>query len=953
MLCISSIVIGQNRIAYVDYWFNDDFNNKKTLPISSGQIDADNTVSLDISFPDDGNNRLGDYIHYQFKDGAGNYSSIQSRRMYANTTEGSAGIRVQYWFDAFEEKKEELMDYVLGKETTNEYFKNIDWPVQSDSIFYRFKTKYGTYTHVLYKAKNELFATDSLTYVEYWYDSKLITKDSIKLALTSQDSIVDVDIPFGDGKDTIFYRIKTARNTYSPVYRKLKTQLPLSDAQIVAIEYWFDEGKDSSTTVDVNPINNDIGYNIPIDFTKKRINYRFKSKSGNWSYVQSKDIGSMPRNDNYIVKAEYWVNDRYDLKIEKTGAQGDIYSDRKEITLKDTSSVIRVRYQDRFGNWSSIYTMDPKFDLNDTKAPQGTLMLNSVVEGTKVKLYWNSVENAELYQLYRNGKYLKSTENTNHPTTFLTYDFPTFETHNYQVYAKNFESTKYLSSNIRTETLVKPQVETEKECGDIRVMVRTEYNDPIKNVKIEFSHDNNAIISSTGQYRRSCVPFGTKGQVIVSKNGYTFSQHENYPSSYNIDKNGASVLFIGQPNESIASNNNFEYLKHEIITDEQGYTKAVKFYIKKIAEKRIEVTRFILEGKRGNNINILDVVPRFYEQYDKEGVTTITFEIDKYQNLESGQYTLNIKERRQSNYNNASNLPVKNSKIFDASLNFYAPKSKERILADLKSKLESYKWLKDHWTGNRKSLIDRMANEIISEAESKALEYSQKSSPFDKWSYIDKEILHTFDLIESERKGYDTIEDYWQSYGKIIGYVSGPLSFIEDYWNAGGKAIQAIKYLEKKIYATQLPYELDYIHFKFSLLRRRGNAIWPDKYYGYEHIDNLVEKVILVKFDDNLKVSQEYPLSEVGCPIKGDYVCYRYFGNSASGTIAKPGDELALKVILREGKVLYYPVNSDYYEWSSKNLGNNTFFNSIDFDLDSTDSKVFGDFPFMTKIRFK
>lgn len=87
-----TINFGENKINEYRYWFNDDFENKVSKPV----VDSESLFFLnkDINISNLVNNSLN-YIHIQFKDNSGSWSSVLTEEFLYETTLGSENFSVE------------------------------------------------------------------------------------------------------------------------------------------------------------------------------------------------------------------------------------------------------------------------------------------------------------------------------------------------------------------------------------------------------------------------------------------------------------------------------------------------------------------------------------------------------------------------------------------------------------------------------------------------------------------------------------------------------------------------------------------------------------------------------------------------------------------------------------------------------------------------------------------
>ncbi|MBV7439892.1 T9SS type A sorting domain-containing protein [Weeksellaceae bacterium TAE3-ERU29] len=365
MLCLSAQA--QEPITSCTYWLGDDFAHRTTVDVT---LNAEGEVELSIDFPDDGEHYIDQMVHLQFKNAAGEYSPILSRPVRGKKDDERLPISIEYWYKGKEDQKvTQPMETVYdGNSVVEQKEIAVPWDYTTDRrIYYRFKSKYNYITPIFSKSFKEFaHIKNKIVALEYWYNDAV--NELQRIEITPENDNVDISIPWNVNYKKVSYRFLNDAGIYSYVISKNLEQYSNIDNKITLLEYWYDDDITSKQSIVLDTQTGEIIESLPWQPGKRKISYRFQSKAGAWSPVITKNLEetNKPIEENRIVKAEYWFNDFFNHKIVKDiSAEESEYLDDHTFDLSNRNYLIHtinVRYQDKLGNWSPVYSMETQYD---------------------------------------------------------------------------------------------------------------------------------------------------------------------------------------------------------------------------------------------------------------------------------------------------------------------------------------------------------------------------------------------------------------------------------------------------------------------------------------------------------------------------------------------------------------------------------------------------------------
>ncbi|MCU0395623.1 MAG: hypothetical protein MUF29_06920 [Chitinophagaceae bacterium] len=227
---------------------------------------------------------------------------------------------------------------------------------------------------------------------EYWFnnafDGKVRQSLSGSPVLTLETQIpTDALIP---GLHSLHYRLYDDSSRYSLTQDHFFYKIPpaVSAGQLVAYEYWFDQGLSTHTTVAtasqaVVELNTQLNAETLLPGLHQ-VHIRFKDNHGLWSLPYSSPFYRMPAvgpTQRNIKGYQYWFDDQYSNNVTQLIAQSPVTT----ITLSENTlhlpaglHTLHVRVQDDGGFWSLPHTS------HFYRMPQQSVTGHSIVQAH----YW-------------------------------------------------------------------------------------------------------------------------------------------------------------------------------------------------------------------------------------------------------------------------------------------------------------------------------------------------------------------------------------------------------------------------------------------------------------------------------------------------------------------------------------------------------------------------------------
>ncbi len=299
---ISPVGNGNICIKSYEYWFDNNYSTKVTIPIMPVS-----TFTLNSDIPTTGLNNGLHSFHIRFKDKNDNWSSIISQffnKMQPTYNIPNNIIGYEYWFDS-------NYDSVISQSVSPQqiYTMNTDIPANSlsnglHSYHVRYKDNYGQWSSVVSQFFNKMQPTygdtNNIVNYEYWFDNNYNSKVIQAVSPQQIYSMIN-NIPadsLNNGLHSFHIRYKDTRGQWSSIVSQFFNKSGISIVPyntITAYRYWFDMDVLNMTTQYLtNPVNpyqlikNICTLNQAIG--NHTIHFQFKDSLQQWSSVLSHDF---------------------------------------------------------------------------------------------------------------------------------------------------------------------------------------------------------------------------------------------------------------------------------------------------------------------------------------------------------------------------------------------------------------------------------------------------------------------------------------------------------------------------------------------------------------------------------------------------------------------------------------------------------------------------------------
>ncbi len=366
----------QNNINAYQYWFGDDFDQATTTALTPGQ-----TVNLQTDI-DASHLTPGVHIFYiRFKDDNGLWSSPQAKFFYRLSSQSAATgdnkiVEYQYWFD---DDFDAAVNQTITASQNYQMLTDINASALTPGvhIFYiRYKDDRGQWSspvaQFFYKLADQAsVSTNGITRYQYWFDNGY--DNAINQTLASNKSfnlITDIDATaLNSGVHILYVRFQDERGQWSsPVaqffYKIAEPQGGLTENDVEAYQYWFDDNYNHANTVSVTKTQN-LMLLTDIDATNLNqgvhIFYmRFLDSRGQWSSTISQFIYKTPESlsiENKMITYRYWFNDDFTNAVENpiTPSQ-TFFTLQEQIDMSHLwkgEYTLHYQFKDTLGFWSS------------------------------------------------------------------------------------------------------------------------------------------------------------------------------------------------------------------------------------------------------------------------------------------------------------------------------------------------------------------------------------------------------------------------------------------------------------------------------------------------------------------------------------------------------------------------------------------------------------------------
>lgn len=431
--------IAQNNISNYQYWFDNDFSSQVYTTVTPTEnLELHAAISLET---------LSDGLHVfniRFRDEQERWSTTSSDFFYYNELSDNTIIAYQYWFDNN-----------LDTQTTESVSQTAQLQLQTSIAIdalkdglhlfsIRFKDDKGRWS----APQNQFFYYNQLTdsniiSYQYWFDNDLDTQATESVSPTGflqlQTAIVLESM--GDGLHLFSIRFKDNKGRWSVPQNQFFYYNRLTDSEIVAYQYWFDDAIENQTQVWVTPKRHlqftEIISISDIDLGLHLFSIRFKDTTGKWSVPVNQFIYKMnPVVDNTITGYRYWINDAFEnavyVPIDSPLEVLKLNEDINFPVLAVGDYTIHFQFKDLSDRWSivtsddftltTLSVIETNFEKSITAYPNPTkqsvyIDLSTVFNGTVLKVFdatgqllqQESYNNQQSFKLnlnaYSNGVY--------------------------------------------------------------------------------------------------------------------------------------------------------------------------------------------------------------------------------------------------------------------------------------------------------------------------------------------------------------------------------------------------------------------------------------------------------------------------------------------------------------------------------------------------------------------
>jgi hypothetical protein len=367
---LAVVCFAQTKVKQYEYWFDDSFSSKTSVPISPSTSFNLNTYVTTTGLP------VGLHtIQIRFQDEKDAWSSTTSQFFVKKPTEAtgmSKIVRYEYWFDNDDAKKEaqavtSTSDLSLATDVAAKLL-----PAGLHTFQIRFQDERGawssTTSQFFVKKPTEATGLPKIVRYEYWFDNDDAKKMTQPASSTSDFSLatnVTANL-LPAGLHTFQIRFQDERGAWSSTTSQFFVKKPTEATglpKIVKYEYWFDnedakkEAQTVTSTSDLSLATNVAAKLLPAGLHTFQI--RFQDERGAWSSTTSQffvkkptEVAGLPK----IVKYEYWFdNDDAKKEAQAVTSTSDL-SLATNVAAKLLPAglhTFQIRFQDERGAWSS------------------------------------------------------------------------------------------------------------------------------------------------------------------------------------------------------------------------------------------------------------------------------------------------------------------------------------------------------------------------------------------------------------------------------------------------------------------------------------------------------------------------------------------------------------------------------------------------------------------------
>jgi len=369
--------MAQNTISSYQYWFDNDFGTRTHTSVSpTVNLDLNTSISLET---------ISDGLHVfniRFKDTDDHWSTTSSDFFYYNDLTGNTINGYQYWFD-----NDYSSNILTSISTTDKLELNTAIPLETlTNGLHSFNIRFRDDRNRWSISSNDFFyyhelITNNINSYQYWFDNDY-SKETTEVVSPNGKLILNTSISLEtitDGLHLFTIQFKDDKGTWSIPQNQYFYYNELTDSNIIAYQYWFDNDIDTNTLVTTTPTQlMQLTEMVPIENIEEGLHIfgiRFKDDKGNWSVpVNQYFYKTNHVVDNNITAYRYWINDDINNAVYVTvdnpkqllNLSEDI--DFPGLALGDYT--IHFQFKDASDNWSIVTSDD--FSLTSLSIVENT-----------------------------------------------------------------------------------------------------------------------------------------------------------------------------------------------------------------------------------------------------------------------------------------------------------------------------------------------------------------------------------------------------------------------------------------------------------------------------------------------------------------------------------------------------------------------------------------------------
>jgi RHS repeat-associated protein len=281
ILLLSSICTNAQTLQKFQYWFDTDFGNAISVPISGSNINYNsiiNSSGLDAGLHT---------ISYRFLANDSVWSSVSTSFF---TQDGATITEVQYWFDGDYNNNASIPVSSNNQYAWQDSINTSSLGLGVHIISYRFKSIGGIYSSTISSSFNKGGGNSSLSLIKYWIDDNYNNAIDLPITATTDfnwnQAFSATNLTLGLHKLT--FMVQNSQGQWSSATSSLFEKEQVGTANIVAYQYWFRDNYASATYNTITPTT-DYNYNATVtapivpDTMNDVMHIAFIDNLGQWS----------------------------------------------------------------------------------------------------------------------------------------------------------------------------------------------------------------------------------------------------------------------------------------------------------------------------------------------------------------------------------------------------------------------------------------------------------------------------------------------------------------------------------------------------------------------------------------------------------------------------------------------------------------------------------------------